>query len=284
VVRAFFIRITPTAAFILLFFIVPLAVLFAYSFGNSTAFALEFGHTLANYREALGTNLFVQLLVRSISIGAFTGFVCVVLAYPLAYAITLGTLRRRGDLILFLVLVSLFSAYIVRVYAWRTLLGRNGAVNSVLEYFGLITDPLQFLLYSRFAVVITLVNVLVPLAVMPLYAALAGIDHELVEASRNLGASPLRTFWRVTLPLSVRGVQAAFALCFIISSGDYVTPQLVGGPSGQLLGNVIVQFFGVSFNWPLGAALAFVLVAAMTLTVLGFVLLCRLLGLRERPR
>ena len=281
--RQFLVRVAPATAFVAALSLVPLGALFAYSFGTSTYLSIEFGTSLDNYRRALETALYPQLIFRSIWVGVVTALVCVVLAYPLAYAITLGPLRRRGDLILFFVLVSLFSAYIVRVYAWRALLGRNGAINSGLDSLGVIDRPVEFLLYNRFAVIVTLANVLIPLAVLPLYSSLAGIDHQLLEASRSLGASSARTFWRVTLPLSIRGVQAAFALCFIFAAGDYVTPQLVGGTQGQMLGNVIASRFGVAFDWPLGAALAFLLVAAIAAVVALFVVACRALGLRERP-
>jgi len=281
--KAFLIRVSPATVFLLIFFLVPVGVLCAYSFGHATPFSLSFGLSPDNYVEALETPLFRKLLWRSIWLGGLIGALCVALAYPLAYAITLGPLRRRGDLILLLVLVSLFSAYIVRVYAWRTLLGRNGVINSALESLGLIGDPLDFLLYSRFAVAVTLINVLVPLAVLPLYSSLAGTDRQLLEAAKTLGASPLQTFWRITLPLSSKGVIAAFALCFIIAAGDYVTPQLVGGTSGQLLGNVIVRRFGLSFDWPLGSALAFVLIGAMALTVVLVAAAFRVLRLRGEP-
>jgi spermidine/putrescine transport system permease protein len=281
--KSFLARVSPATLFLLIFFLVPVAVLCAYSFGHSTPFSLSFGLSPDNYVEAFQTSLFRRLLWRSLWIGSLTGALCVVLAYPLAYAITLGPLRRRGDLILLLVLVSLFSAYIVRVYAWRTLLGRNGVINSALESLGLIGEPLDFLLYSRFAVAVTLINVLVPLAVLPLYSSLAGTDRQLLEAAKTLGASPLQAFWRITLPLSSKGVLAAFALCLIIAAGDYVTPQLVGGTSGQLLGNVIVRRFGLAFDWPLGSALAFVLIAAIALTVVLVAAAFRVLRLREEP-
>lgn len=281
--KSFLIRVSPATVFLLIFFLVPVGVLCAYSLGHSTPFSLSFGLSPDNYVEALTTSLFRKLLWRSIWLGGLIGALCVALAYPLAYAITLGPLRRRGDLILLLVLVSLFSAYIVRVYAWRTLLGRNGVINSALESLGLINNPLDFLLYSRFAVAVTLINVLVPLAVLPLYSSLAGTDRQLLEAAKTLGASPLQAFWRITLPLSSKGVIAAFALCFIIAAGDYVTPQLVGGTSGQLLGNVIVRRFGLAFDWPLGSALAFVLIAAMALTVVLVATVFRVLRLRGEP-
>lgn len=281
--RPFLLRVSPTLLFFLVFFVVPLGVLLAYSFARATFVSLDFGLSPANYVEAFESSLFRNVLWRSIWVGALAGVVSVCLAFPLAYAITLGPLRRRGDLILFLVLVSLFSAYIVRVYAWRTLLGRNGAINSGLEAIGVIDEPLDFLLYNRFALILTFVNVLVPLAVLPLYASLSGVDRQLLEASKSLGASPLRTLRQVTLPLASRGILAAFVLCFVIAAGDYVTPQLVGGPSGILIGNIIVARFGISFDWPLGSALAFVLVLLMGLAVLLTVAVFRILGLRDRP-
>jgi spermidine/putrescine transport system permease protein len=265
------------------FFLVPVGVLFAYSLGETTYISLQFGTSFHNYVEGFTTPLYTSLILKSIVIGAITGLASLVLAYPLAFAITLGPLRKRGDLVLFFVLVSLFSAYIVRVYAWRTLLGREGAINTGLQALGIIDQPLHFLLYSRFAVVLTLVNVLVPLAVLLLYSSLAGVDRQYLEAARNLGASPWRAFWTVTLPLSIKGVEAAFALCFIIAAGDYVTPQLVGGTRGQMLGNVISDEFGVTFNWPLGSALAFMLVGAIALGILAFITACRVLGLRDHP-
>lgn len=280
--RPFAIRISPAAAFVLAFLVIPLGVLFAYSFGHSTFLSLQFGTSLDSYRRGLDSGLYRTLIWRSVSVGFVVGVLSVALAYPLAFAITLGPLRRKGETVLFLVLLSLFSAYIVRVYAWRTLLGDNGAINSALRSLGL-GDGLHFLIYNRFAVVLTLVNVLVPMAVLPLYSSLASVDRSALEAAQDLGASKARTFFKVTLPLSIRGVQGAFALCFIIAAGDYVTPQLVGGTNAQMLGNSIASQFGVTFDWPLGSALAFLLVLAFAL-VLGLVVVaCRVLGLKERP-
>ncbi len=281
--RGFALRISPAAGFLIIFFLVPLGVLLAYSFATSTFVSLHFGFSGENYREAVESSLFRRVYARSIWGGVLTGALSVVLAYPLAYAITLGPLRRRGDLVLFLVLVSLFSAYIVRVYAFRTVLGRSGALNTGLEAIGVIDEPLTFLLYSKFALILTYVNVLVPLAVLPLYAALTGVDRQFLEASRTLGASPVKTLTRVTLPLSSRGILAAFVLTFVGAAGDYVTPQLVGGPRGILIGNVIVARFGIAFDWPLGSAMTFVLVVLMGLTVAAVATLLRLVRLRDRP-
>ena len=258
-------------------------MLFAYSFGSSSLLGLKFGTSLDNYDEVVSEYLFGSVYVRTLLIAASVAALSVAIAMPFAYAITLGPLRFRGELLLFLVLCSLFSAYIVRVYAWRTLLGREGAINSALAGLGLIDRPLEFLLYNRFALMLALVNVLVPLAVLPLYSAFAGIDKQVIEASRSLGASPLAAFRHVTLPLASRGVIAGFVLCFVIAAGDYVTPQLVGGPRGLLVGNLIVSRFGLSFDWPTGSALAFTLILAMVLVIGLVVVLARLLGLRDRP-
>jgi ABC-type spermidine/putrescine transport system permease subunit I len=129
-----------------------------------------------------------------------------------------------------------------------------------------------------------LVNILVPLAVLPLYASFSGVDRQVLEAARSLGASPLRTVWSVLLPLTSRGVYAAFLLTFVIAAGDYVTPQLVGGPSSLLVGNLIVARFGLAFDWPLGAAMAFVLVVVLAVVMVVTILAFRRLGLRDRPR
>lgn len=280
---ALFARTGPAAAFSLVFFAVPIGILFAYSFGHATLATTEFGTSSQNYSKVVADPVAVRLLLRSAWTGALVAALCVGLAFPMAYAITLGAMRRRGELVLLMVLISLFSAYIVRVYAWRTVLGRRGLVNSGLEAIGLTHAPLDFLLYSRFAVVLTLVNVLLPLAVLPLYSALAGVDRSVIEAARSLGASPSRTLWRVTIPLASRGVKVAFAVCFIFAAGDYVTPQLVGRTGSQLIGNSIAQWFGVSFDWPLGSALAFSLVALMVVVIAAFNVLCSALGLRDRP-
>lgn len=281
--RGFALRIAPTGLFLVLFFVAPIAVLFAYSFGSSSLLGLEFGTSLSNYNEVFTEYLFGSVYVRTLLVAAGVAVLSVAIAMPFAYAITLGPLRRHGDLLLFLVLCSLFSAYIVRVYAWRTLLGREGVINEALQGIGLIDEPLSFLLYNRFALVVALVNVLVPLAVLPLYSALAGIDRHGIEAARTLGASSVSAFRHVTLPLASRGVLAGFILCFVIAAGDYVTPQLVGGPRGLLVGNLIVSRFGLSFDWPAGSALAFTLVVAMALVIGLAALLLRVLGIRDRP-
>lgn len=277
------IRSLPGLLFIGTFFIVPLGLLIAYSVATSTFVSLEFGFSLDAYQEVFSSEAFRRVYVQTLWIGFTVAILAVVIAYPFAYIITVGSLRRHGGLLLAIVLISLFSAYIVRVYAWRALLGRNGAVNEVLDALGLIDRPLEILLYSKLSLLITYVNILVPLALLPLYAAFIGLDRSLIEAARTLGASSHQILRRVVAPLTSRGILAAFALCFVAAAGDYVTPQLVGGPSGVFVGNLVTGRFGVAYDWPVGAALALILVIALGIVIGGTVLLLRRLGLKDQP-
>jgi spermidine/putrescine transport system permease protein len=181
--------------------------------------------------------------------------VVVVLAYLFAYLATF-TFPRYRELLLFLMLASIFGGYLVRIYAWRTILGDEGLVNSLLLWLGLIERPLRFLLFSRFAVLVTLVNFLLPFGVLPLYGAMQNVPRDALEAARDLGGGPIAVFRTVLLPLTSTGIRIAFAFAFVLSAGDYVTPELVGGTNGIMIGNVINDQFGVAYNWPLGAALA----------------------------
>jgi spermidine/putrescine transport system permease protein len=276
--RWYVVRLSPLVLFLAVFFVAPFVILLLYSFGRSSIVSLSFGTNLDNWSTVLTDGFYRRLLVRTVVTGVIVGITSVVLAFPFAYAITLGPLRKRAEFLLFAVLITLFSAYVVRIYAWRTLLGRNGIINETFGVIGL--GPYDFLLFNQPAVVLTLVNVLVPMAVLPIYSSLAQVDPALVEAARDAGAGPIRTLTAVTIPLASRGINAAFALCFLIAAGDYVTPQFVGGIDGQMLGNVIAEQFGTAFNWPLGSALAFFLIAVMAVVIGAWLVFMRLLGFR----
>lgn len=276
--RWYALRLGPLVAFLAVFFVTPFVILFLYSFGHSSIVSLSFGTTTEHWSTVLTDEFFRTLLTRSVVTGLIVAVVAVVVAFPFAYAITLGPLRHHAELFLFAVLVTLFSAYVVRIYAWRTLLGRNGIINEAFDVVGI--GPYDFLLFNQPAVVLTLVNVLIPMAVLPIYSSLAQVDPALIEAARDSGAGTIRTLIAVTIPLASRGINASFALCFLIAAGDYVTPQFVGGIDGQMLGNVIAEQFGTAFNWPLGSALAFLLVAVMALVIGAWLLLMRVCGFR----
>lgn len=273
----------PAGLFMALFFIVPLGVLFAYSFGATNGIDVSFGFSLDNYIKVVSAPLFRDIIWRSLWVGSCVGMAAIVLAFPLAYAITLGPLQRAGTFILLLVIVSLFTAYIVRIYAWRTLLGKQGALAQLLASAGFTGGPLDALSYSKAAVIITLVSILVPVAILPLTSALSGISPSAIAAARSLGATAFGAFLRITIPLASRGIISAFALTFVIAAGDFITPQLLGGPSAQLAGNAVVSRFGLSFDWPLGSAIAFTLILVMGVFLCAVAFLLRRLGIKDRP-
>jgi len=155
-----------------------------------------------------------------------------------------------------LVIIPLWVSYLVRAYAWKTILGSTGVLNTLLQYVHLTKHPLEFLLYSPFAVVLTLTHIYTPFVILPIYASLEHIPRNLVEASHDLGASPAQTFWRVVFPLSIPGVLAGATFAFVLSLGDFLAPLLLGGPSGIMISNIVVSLFGAAYNWPLGAAIS----------------------------
>jgi spermidine/putrescine transport system permease protein len=156
-------------------------------------------------------------------------------------------------------------SYLVRGYAWKTILGSDGVLNGVLQYFHLTHHPVGFFLYSPFAVILTLTHIYTPFTFLPIYASLEHIPRNLLEASHDLGASPLRTFWRVVFPLSIPGVLAGATFAFVLTLGDFLAPLLVGGPSGIMISNIVVTLFGAALNWPLGSAISL----CMLLLVVG---------------
>lgn len=262
-------QLAPALLFLLVFLVGPVAVFFAYSFWTVKAYDLVPAWTLENYQKALTEPIYLQLFAQTLVTAGLAAIVTVVIAYAFAHAIRFH-LRRYQEALLLLVIVALFSGYLVRIYAWRTILGDEGIINQALISLGLIREPLSFLLFSRIATTIVLVNFLIPLAILPIYAALQNVRDEEIEVARDLGATPFGAFWRVTLPLAWTGVFAALGLTFIIAAGDYVTPQLVGGTSGSMIGRTIASTFGTAFNWPLGAALSF-LTLVFVLVLLGLV-------------
>ncbi len=173
----------------------------------------------------------------------------------MAYYVAFHVHRRK---LLWIILMTLpfWTSYLLRVFAWKVILGFNGVINSGLKIVGLIEQPLEFLLYSPTAVVITLAHAWAAFAILPIYVSLEKIDRSLLEAAADLGDGPVARFFRVTLPLSLPGIIAAMLLIFVPTVGDYVTPTLVGGPDGLMMANIIQAHFGKVNNWPMGAALA----------------------------
>jgi spermidine/putrescine transport system permease protein len=230
--------------------------MFCYSFW-SVAPSQNVVHTwsLDNYRELLRVPVYRQTLFRSMWIAARVTIFSLLLGYPLAYYLSFYAGKRK-DLFYQLVIIPLWVSYLVRAYAWKTILGSDGVLNTLLQYVHLTRHPLEFLLYSPFAVVLTLTHIYTPFTFLPIYASLEHIPRRLVEASQDLGASPWQTFWRVIFPLSIPGVLAGATFAFVLSLGDFLAPLLLGGPSGIMISNIVVSLFGAAYNWPLGAAVS----------------------------
>jgi spermidine/putrescine transport system permease protein len=247
----------PPLLWVAIFLLAPYALLLCYSFWSVTpSQAIIHSWTLDNYRELLTKDVYHQTLLRSMWIAARVTLFSLVLGYPLAYYLSFNAGKRK-DLCYQLVIIPLWVSYLVRAYAWKTILGSDGVLNTLLQYVHLTSRPLDFLLYSPFAVVLTLTHIYTPFTFLPIYASLEHIPRNLVEASNDLGASPFQTFWRVIFPLSIPGVLAGATFAFVLSLGDFLAPLLLGGPSGIMISNVVVSLFGAAYNWPLGAAISF---------------------------
>jgi spermidine/putrescine transport system permease protein len=240
--------------------LVPAANLLVQSFLQSQGYGtLTYHFTFSNYVDAVSDPVYRTVAWRSFALGAAAALICVAAAYPVAYFVTFR-LRRARNLALLLVVVSLFTSYLVRLYAWYTIFGENGVVNAALERLGLISHPLLFLLFSRTTVLIAFVNVFLPYAILMIASAMQNVRADLLENARDLGASPLRAFSRVVLPLTMTGAIGAFAYTFILTSGDYITPALLGGTSGSTsLANIVTENFVALGNRPAGAAISFVM-------------------------
>jgi spermidine/putrescine transport system permease protein len=265
--------VVPPAVALVLFFVVPLLLIATFSFREGSGAmspTAPWIPSLEQYGQALGTPAFLRLLGWSVLTAATVAALATALAYPVAYFLAFRA-GRRAPLFLTLLLVPFAVSYLLRVMAWKLLLGPQGGVNSLLEATGLTTEPIGLLLYSRPAVIITLVYVWIPFAALPVYAAMQRIERGQLEAAADLGAGPWPRFWRVTVPLSLPGALAAFFMVFIPTVGEYVTPSLVGGTDGIMYGNIIQGFFTRSANWPLGAALAMVMLS-VTLVLVGVAL------------
>jgi spermidine/putrescine transport system permease protein len=249
--------ITPPAIWLAVFFVVPLFIMLLYTFKDST-FGDLFPLTLEHYQTFIQTPSFLRLLLDSTWLALLTAVISIIMAYPVAYFLVFYTGERRVLLLTLLILPAWIS-FLLRVLAWKVILGSDGLLNQSLVAMGLVEDGVPLLLYSQAAVIITMVYVWIPFAALPLFAAMERIDPRLHEAAQDLGASPSQTFWRVTMPLSMPGVASAFFFVFIPTLGEWVTPTLVGGVTGIMYGNLIQDQFARALNWPLGALLSMVL-------------------------
>jgi spermidine/putrescine transport system permease protein len=258
----------PATAALVAFLVVPLALMVSISFRPELTRDIfgPFEPTLGHYEQVASVGGYWQVLQTSAVMALIVAVVATALAYPIAYFLAFRAGPRAG-LYLILLLVPFWTSYLLRVMAWKLMLGNTGVINSVLVDSGLLDEPIRALLYSRNTVIITLVYVWIPFATLPILAVLSRIDVRLHDAAADLYASPFQQFRRVILPLSLPGLAAAFLMVFIPTVGEYVTPLLVGGTAGIMYGNVIQDFFTKSANWPLGSALSVIMLAVTLVLV-----------------
>ena len=255
----------PPLLWVNVFLLVPYALLFCYSFWTvSPQQTIVHNWTFQNYVQLVRNPIYLSVLFRSLRIAAAVTLLALLLGYPLAYFLSFHA-QKRKDLLYQLVIIPLWASYLVRGYAWKTILGSDGVLNGLLQYLHITRHPVEFFLYSPFAVVLTLTHIYTPFTFLPIYASLEHVPRNLIEASHDLGASPWSTFRRVILPLSLPGVLAGATFAFVLTLGDFLAPLLVGGASGIMISNIVVSLFGAAYNWPLGAAISL----CMLLLVMG---------------
>jgi spermidine/putrescine transport system permease protein len=264
-----FALLSPSLLFLMALILVPFGILVMMSFWTAVGFDFDTTPTLANYQQITERPIYLALLQRSLWISGIATIATVVLCYPMAYFVAFHVHRNK---MLWLILITLpfWTSYLLRVFAWKVILGYEGVINTAFMSLGWIEAPLEFLLYSQEAVIITLAHAWAAFAILPLYVSLEKIDKSLIEAATDLGDGPMARFFRVTLPLSMPGVIAASFLIFIPTTGDYITPALLGGPDGLMIGNFIQLQFGPVNNWPMGAALSIVLMLWIAAIAVAF--------------
>ena len=268
---------TPTLlglplAWLVVFFVVPIGIVAAYSFDVYSIDMGPHGFTLRAWHDFLHSAVYLKLFWKSVKMSLTVSALVVLLAYPLAYYLALSGTKRKYVLLLLLI-APFLTSYLLRVLAWKVILGEQGVINSFLFWTGIRSPdhPVSQLLYSRFAVMLVLGYIWLPFVALPIFVSLESLDQRLLEAASDLGASRLQAFRRITLPLSLPGVVAAFLFVFIPTLGEFVTPSLVGGTTGYMYGNQIVDLFGTGFpDWETGSVLALFLLGVVSVLTLVF--------------
>jgi len=256
----------PPILWVGILLLLPYALMFVHSLWIVRDGVIAHEWNLQNYAKLFQNPVYLEVLFRTMRIAAGVALLSLLLGYPLAYYMSFHAGARK-DLLYQLVIVPLWVSYLVRGYAWKTILGSEGVLNGFLQYIHVTKEPVSFFLYSPFAVVLMLTHIYTPFVFLPLYASLEHIPRNLVEASHDLGAGSRATFLRVILPLSLPGLLAGATFAFVLTLGDFLAPLLVGGPSSIMIANIVQSLFGTAYDWPLGAAIS-VCILLLTISLL----------------
>ena len=256
------ILLSPALAAVAFLLVVPVLFIIVYSFWLRSAAGAEIpGFYLDNWAEVFSDAFYRDILFSTLRIAAITTVLCALLGYVPAYFIAMSETRFK-TLLLLLLILPFWISYIIRTMSWINILGASGGLNRMLIYLGLIAEPLQ-ILYNEWTVILGLVHFLLPFMVLNVFVSLDGIDRNLLDASRSLGASEFQSFREVTRPLSLPGLAAGGLLCFVLSAGTYITPLVLGGPRDAMFANLVFEAIITQLNWPLGSALSIVLLVVL---------------------
>lgn len=253
--------------------LVPYSHIAVYSFWEKQMYVFQPALSLDNYAHALGRDVYRKAVANSAMVATTVTLTTALLGYLLAYYLAFHAGRWR-TLLFFLLIVPLWTSFLLRAYIWKIILGRNGILNSWMMEIGLLDEPLSFLLYSKASITLALVYIFLPFVALPVYAALEKIPRGYIEASTDLGAPASGTFRHVILPLSMPALAAGCTIVFCLSFGDFITPTLLGGTGDLMIANVIISQFGSAYDWPFGSALAMLVL----FVVLALVFVLRRLG------
>jgi spermidine/putrescine transport system permease protein len=257
--------ISPITAWLLLLIALPLLYVFIISFcATNESHNIVFHFTLKNYAKLFDITV-MGIYSNSLIISLFTTLICVFIAYPFAYIMTKTSPFKR-TLMMIALMLPFWTNSLIRLYSWRTLLGRNGYINDFLIYIGIINEPIE-MMFTRAAVVLGMVYTLLPFMVLPIYAVIDKLDKTLIEASKDLGAGFIKTFKNIILPLTAPGIFAGVIMVFIPSLGYFFVSDLMGGGNNQIIGNLISRQFKEAYNWPFGATLSIMLIVVTLILI-----------------
>ena len=268
------VTVGPVLAALIVLCLAPLAVLFVYSFFRVDFVTIVPDPSLRNYAQVLSSASYRYLIAKALMNGAAIAAITAVIAYPVAFFIA-KRIREVKAALLTALLIPLYTGDLVRIFAWRLILGREGVLNSFLIWTGVIDRPIETLLFSPTATTLVLVYNYLPFMVLGLWLSFETLDDHLFEAAADLGAGRTTIFIRLVLPLTAPGLVAGALMVFALVVGDFLTPQLIGGASGVTVISAIADLFGAAFDWPLGSAIAWTLLAAMVAVIVAVILLLR---------
>ena len=269
-----YILIAPAIAVFIFLFVFPFIYFFLISLWKIKFYKLIRDYNLINYHKAIYN--YVEIFMTTYSVSIPVAIITTIIGFYYSYLARFKT-GRYGLIMIFIALITLFGGYLMKIYAWKTILGNEGVINSILIYFHIIKEPLTFLLYTKFGLIITFVHFLLPFAILPTYASLRGVNSIEIDSMKDLGAKFYHVQFMLFFQRCRTGVLASFVFCLLIVSGDFLTPFLIGGKI-TFIGNMIAPKFGQFFDWPLGSAMSFTM---LTVSILIIVLVSYLFKLTD---